>query len=142
MAKPSACVGLDSSSQLVYLGFLAKDTDTMALADFYSPKTIAIDAPLSLPLGLCCLEEGCSCKQESPRKNRQCDQELRRQGIPCYPTTRRTFIKALTYRGIELKTSIGSGPKQTSQLIEVDPFASKVRLLGAKLCRRRVPNKA
>jgi predicted nuclease with RNAse H fold len=135
-AKPSACVGLDSRSQLVYLGFLTKNRDMVALLGFYSPQVVAIDAPLSLPLGLCCLDEGCPCQPRSSRKNRQCDQELRRQGIPCYPTTKKTFIKDLIYRGIELKTSIGHELKQASQVIEVYPFASKVRLFGKTVPRK------
>jgi predicted nuclease with RNAse H fold len=135
-AKPSACLGLDSKSQLVYFGFLTENRDIVALLNLYSPQVIAIDAPLSLPLGLCCLEESCSCKPKFPRKNRQCDQELRRQGIPCYPTTKKTFIKDLIYRGIELKTRIGHELKQASQVIEVYPFASKVRLFGATMPRK------
>ena len=132
-AKPSACVGLDSKSQLVYLGFLTKNSDILALVNFYSPEVIAIDAPLSLPRGLCCLEESCPCQPRFSRKNRQCDQELRQQGIPCYPTSKKTFIKDLIYRGIELKTSIGREVKQAGQVIEVYPFASKVRLFGKAL---------
>lgn len=135
-AKPSACLGLDSKSQLVYLGFLIKNRDIVALLNFYSPQVIAIDAPLSLPLGLCCLEESCPCKPKFPRKNRQCDQELRQQGIPCYPTSKKTFIKDLIYRGIELKTSIGREVKQAGQVIEVYPFASKVRLFGKTVPRK------
>jgi len=135
-AKPSACLGLDSKSQLVYLGFLTKNTDMVALLNSYSPQVIAIDAPLSLPLGLCCLDEGCPCQPKSFRKNRQCDQELRRQGIPCYPTTKKTFIKDLIYRGIVLKASIGHDLKQAGQVIEVYPFASKVRLFGKAVPRK------
>jgi predicted nuclease with RNAse H fold len=135
-AKPSACLGLDSKSQLVYLGFLTENRDIVALLNFYSPQVIAIDAPLSLPLGLCCLEESCSCEPKFPRKNRQCDQELRQQGIPCYPTSKKTFVKDLIYRGIELKTSIGREVKQASQVIEVYPFASKVRLFGKTIPRK------
>ena len=135
-AKPSACLGLDSKSQLVYLGFLTKNRDIVALLNFYSPQIIAIDAPLSLPLGLCCLEESCPCKPKFPRKNRQCDQELRQQGIPCYPTSKKTFIKDLIYRGIELKASIGREVKQSGQVIEVYPFASKVRLFGKTIPRK------
>lgn len=135
-ARPSACLGLDSNSQLVYLGLLTQNKDMVALLGFYSPQVIAIDAPLTLPLGLCCLEEGCPCHPTSARKNRQCDHELRRQGIPCYPTTKKTFIKDLIYRGIELKTSIGHELKQASQVIEVYPFASKVRLFGATVPRK------
>ena len=135
-AKPSACLGLDGKSQLVYLGFLTKNTDMVALLNFYSPQVIAIDAPLSLPLGLCCLDEGCPCQPKSFRKNRQCDQELRRQGIPCYPTTKKTFIKDSIYRGIVLKASIGHDLKQAGQVIEVYPFASKVRLFGKAVPRK------
>ena len=135
-AMPSACLGLDNKSKLVYLGFLTGNRDIIALLNFYSPQVIAIDAPLSLPLGLCCLEESCSCKPKFPRKNRQCDQELRQQGIPCYPTSKKTFIKDLIYRGIELKTSIGRDVKQASQVIEVYPFASKVRLFGKNIPRK------
>ena len=135
-AKPSACVGLDGELQLVYFGFLIGNRDIVAMLNFYSPQVIGIDAPLSLPLGLCCLEESCSCKPEFPRKNRQCDQELRRQGIPCYPTSKKTFIKDLIYRGIELKTSIGRDVKQAGQVIEVYPFASKVRLFGETIPRK------
>ena len=140
-AKPSACVGLDSKSQLIYLGCLAKNSDIIALVDFYSPQVIAMDAPSSLPLGLCCLEESCSCKPEFPRKNRQCDRALRQQRIPCYPTTKKTFIKSLIYRGIELKTSLGHSLKQAGQITEVYPFASKVRLFGRGTCPGRLPNK-
>jgi predicted nuclease with RNAse H fold len=135
-AKPSACLGLDSKSQLVYLGFLTENRDIVTLLNFYSPQVIAIDAPLSLPSGLCCLEESCSCKPKFPRKNRQCDQELRQQGIPCYPTSKKTFTKELIYRGIELKTSIDREVKQVGQVIEVYPFASKVRLFGKTMPRK------
>ena len=135
-AKPSACLGLDGESQLVYLGFLTENRAIVALLNFYSPQVIAIDAPLSLPLGLCCIEQSCPCEPKFPRKNRQCDQELRQQGIPCYPTSKKTFIKDLIYRGIELKASIGREVKQVSQIIEVYPFASKVRLFGKTVPRK------
>jgi predicted nuclease with RNAse H fold len=135
-AKASACVGLDGKSRLVYFGFVAKDEDIVALADFYSPEVIAIDAPLSLPLGLCCLEEACPCEPKSGTKARQCDYELRRLGIPCYPTSKKTFIKELIYRGIKLKTGICRDAKQVGQVIEVYPFASKVRLFGGTVPRK------
>jgi predicted nuclease with RNAse H fold len=135
-AKPSACLGLDGQAQLVYLGFLTENRDIVTLLNLYSPRVIAIDAPLSLPLGLCCLEESCPCQPKFPRNNRQCDQELRRQGIPCYPTSKKTFIKDLIYRGIELKTSIDRQVKQDGQVIEVYPFASKVRIFGKTIPRK------
>lgn len=128
--KPSACLGLDACSQPVYIGFIARNSDIVALLKFFSPQVVAIDAPLSLPLGLCCLEETCSCKPASSSKNRQCDRELRRLGIRYYPTTKKTFIKDLIYRGMKLKGTIEQELQQTSQVIEVYPFASSVCLFG------------
>jgi len=61
-AEPSACVGLDRKLQLVYLGFLTQNSDIVALLNFCAPQVVAIDAPLSLPLGLCCLEKSCLCE--------------------------------------------------------------------------------
>ena len=134
--KPSACIGLDSKSQLVYLGFIIENRDIVTLLNFYSPQVIAIDAPLSLPSGLCCLEESCPCKPKFPRKNRQCDQELRQQGIPCYPTSKKTFIKDLIYRGIELKNITSREAKQDCQVIEVYPYASNLCLFGKTIPRK------
>lgn len=135
-AKPSACLGLNDKLQLVYLGFVAKDSDIIAMANLYSPQVIAIDAPLSLPLGLCCLEESCGCQPKSGRKSRQCDQELRQQGIPCYPTSKKTFIKSLIYRGIELKNKLC---QQGFRIIEIYPYASKVRLFGKAIPKKTTP---
>ena len=55
--KPSDCLGLDGKLHLIYLGFVSENSDIMASTNFYFPQVMAIDAPLSLPLGLCCLEE-------------------------------------------------------------------------------------
>lgn len=134
--KPTACLGLDNKLQLVYLGFLSKNSDIIGIINLYSPQVIAIDAPLSLPLGLCCLEESCPCQPKSERKNRQCDQELRQQRIPCYPTSKKTFIKSLIYRGIELKNKL---THLGSQVIEVYPYASKVRLFGQTMPKKTTP---
>jgi len=134
--KPSACLGLDAKLQLVYLGFLARDSDIIDITKFYSPKIVAIDAPLSLPTGLCCLEESCPCQAKFHRKNRQCDQELRQQGIPCYPTTKKTFIKPLIYRGIQLKNKLC---QMGFKVIEVYPYASKVRLFGKTTPTKTTP---
>ena len=125
--KLSACFGLDKELGVAYLGFLADDSDIIDVIDLYLPEAIAIDAPLTLPHGLCCLEESCSCQEESQWKNRQCDRELRREGIPCYPTTKKTFIKDLIRRGIELRSELSW---RGYQVIEVYPYASKVRLFG------------
>ena len=134
--KPSACLGLDDELQLIYLGFLTKNSDIITIINLYSPKVVAIDAPLSLPLGLCCLEENCPCQPRFGRKSRQCDQKLRQLGIPCYPTSKKTFIKALIYHGIELKKELC---QQEFQVIEVYPYASKVHLFGKAMPRKTTP---
>ena len=135
-AKPSACLGLDDSMQPVYFGFATHDDDIMSLIALYSPQVIAIDAPLSLPAGLCCLEENCHCQAKSQGKNRQCDRELRQRGIPCYPTTKKTFIKDLIYRGIGLKNRlINTG----FEVIEIYPYASLVCLFGKAIPRKTTP---
>ena len=121
---------MDGKSQLVYPGVLTENRDIVALLDYYSLQVIAIDAPLSLPLGLCCLEETCPCQPKFLTRNRQCDRELRRQRIPCYPISKKAFAKDLVYRGIELKTSIGREVEAVGQIIKVYPFANKVRLFG------------
>jgi predicted nuclease with RNAse H fold len=131
--RPTACLGLDSKLQPVYLGFLAKDSDIIAIINIFLPRVIAIDAPLSLPLKLCCPGESCGCQPSPAGENRQCDQELRQRGFPCYPTGKKSFIKNLICRGIELKnklTCLGF------QVIEVYPYASKVRLFGKTIPKK------
>ncbi|MEA3441920.1 MAG: DUF429 domain-containing protein [Chloroflexota bacterium] len=135
-AKPSACLGLDNRLELTYFGFISDDHDIISTMKFYSPKVIAIDAPLSLPSGLCCLEENCTCQPKFNRKNRQCDRELIHEGISCYPTSKKSFIKNLIYRGIKLKNELSH---LGFEVIEVYPYASKVRLFGKEIPRKNTP---
>ncbi len=93
----------------------------------YGFKVMAIDAPISLPRGLCCLEESCSCQPQAGVKGRNCERELNRLGIACYFTTKKSIIRAMVYRGIRLKTELES---MGYVVIEVYPYASKVRLWG------------
>ena len=126
-AKPSACVGLNDELNLIYSGFSYHDSDIIRLVSRYNFELVAIDAPLSLPEGLCCLEESCSCQPRTEVKGRICERELARVGIPCYFTTKKSIIKAMVYRGIRLKTELEA---KGYQVIEVYPYASKVCLFG------------
>lgn len=65
-----------------------------------NPRVVAIDAPLALPSGRCCLEDDCSCRGKG--HFRKCDLELRRMGIPFFPVTLGPMRK-LTRRGIVLR---------------------------------------
>ena len=100
-------------------------------------ELIAIDAPLSLPKGLCCLEDSCSCRPISEVKGRNCERELAKLGIPCYFTTKKSIIKAMVYRGIRLKTELEA---MGYKVIEVYPYASKLRLFGKPIPSKLNPD--
>ncbi len=135
-AKPSACLGLDRELHLIYSGFLHQDSDILGVVSRYGFEVVAIDAPITLPAGLCCLEEGCSCQPTAGVKGRSCERELARLGIPCYFTTKKSIIKAMVYRGISLKTELQS---MGCEVIEVYPYASKVRLWGKPIPPKSKP---
>jgi len=63
-------------------------------------KAVAIDAPLSLPRGRCCLRDDCPCARKA--HFRACDLDLRRMKIRFFPITLGPMRK-LTLRGISLK---------------------------------------
>jgi predicted nuclease with RNAse H fold len=126
--RRTAAVVLDDGPQLIDRRMPKSDEDVVAFIRDHRPAVVAIDAPLGLPLGLCCLEESCSCSPVSEKKGRLCERELSRRGIPCYYTTKRAIIKKMVYRGIWLKdelTSLGY------EVIEIYPYASKIYLFGS-----------
>jgi len=134
--KPSACVGLDGELHFMYSGFLYHDSDIVELIVRHGFGVVAIDAPLSLPKGLCCLEESCSCQPIIEIKGRGCERELAKLGIPCYFTTKKSIIKAMVYRGIRLKAELES---KGYKVLEVYPYASKVCLFGKNIPKKTTP---
>lgn len=131
--KPSACLCLNDRLQVVYRGFLKADEDIVAAVWSNLPCVVAVDAPLSLPLGLCCLEQGCGCKPMNPWPARWCEQELARRATPCYFTNKKSLIKRVAYRGMALKSRLAH---QNCEVIEVYPYASKVHLFGKPVPRK------
>ena len=132
--KPSACALIGTDGSLVHLSMERTDEDILTLVNAAEPAVVAIDAPLSLPAGLDCLEVNCPCEPIRPEKGRACDRALRRRGIPLYPATKQTFIKELIYRGIGLANGIREAG---TEVVEIYPYASKNLLLG-----RRPPKKS
>jgi predicted nuclease with RNAse H fold len=130
--KATAYAVLTKQTDIVAEGFVTDDEEIIALAEEQRPALVAIDAPLSLSLGLCCLEESCPCRPVSSRKGRQCERELSALGIGCYYTTKRSIIKRMVYRAIGLKEKLEG---QGFAAIEVYPYASRVCLFG-KLPRK------
>ena len=131
--RPTACVGLDDKLSLIFDDLFSSDADILESIASYRPRIVAIDAPLGLPKGLCCLEESCSCQPLAPAKGRACERELSRRGIPSYYTTKRSIIKNMVYRAISLKREIDA---RGCEVIEVYPYAAKVILFG-----RSIPSK-
>ncbi len=66
-------------------------------------QAVAIDAPLSLPKGRCCLRDECPCAGQA--HFRICDLELRRMKIKFFPITLGPMRK-LTIRGLGLKEKL------------------------------------
>ena len=125
--KKTACALLDAEFRLQGQMLLGGDEEIVAFVEAHRAALVAIDAPLSLPLGLCCLEDTCSCQPISARKGRQCERELSALGIGCYYTTKRSIIKGMVYRGISLKAEL---ERRGHTVIEIYPYASKLRLFG------------
>ena len=125
--KPSAYALLDGELRISFRERLHTDRDIIAAVELDLPTTVAIDAPLSLPKGLCCLDEDCLCHPESGEKGRLCERELAKLGIGCFFTTKRSIIERMVHRAINLKNGLLA---RGYQVIEVYPYASKVRLWG------------
>ncbi|MFQ6057319.1 MAG: DUF429 domain-containing protein [Anaerolineae bacterium] len=125
--RPTAGVVLDEGGCFVAQGLYKEDDEILAFALEHRPALVAVDAPLSLPLGLCCLEETCPCRPLSAGQGRACERELSRLGMGCYYTTKRSIIKGMVYRALRLKDAL---TREGLAFIEVYPYASKVRLFG------------
>lgn len=128
--KPSFHALLDGNSRLSHLGKFSSYDELLELLEIHNPSLIAIDAPLSLPLGLDCLEEDHPCTPVLEQKGRACEQELARMHIGCFFTTKRSIIKSLIYRGLEIYMDLVN---KGYQVVEVYPYATKVILFGDKL---------
>ena len=134
-SKPSGCAVLDGSAALTYVGRVSTDAEIISLSERWSPEVVAIDSPLFLPRGLWCLDEDCShpCCNVWAGEKRVAERELYRQGIRLYWTTRKTFIKDMIYRSIELRCTLEA---RGISVIEVYPHASKVRLFPGPLPKK------
>jgi uncharacterized protein len=82
-------------------------------------QAIAIDAPLSLPRGRCCLKDDCPCAGRA--HFRACDLELRRMKIKFFPITLGP-MRQLTVRGMALKEKL---EKMGFRVFETYPGAAQ-----------------
>ena len=125
--RGSAFALLDEKARLIDCSQFFEPDELGSSLERHKPEVVAIDAPLSLPLGLDCLEESHPCSPIHDYKGRSAEQELARIRIGCFFTTKRSIIKGVVYRGQDISRSLS---KQGIRVIEVYPYATKVILFG------------
>jgi predicted nuclease with RNAse H fold len=125
-ARSSGCAVVDERARILAVGLVTTDDEVLGLASRWRPRLVAIDAPLSWPL-------------QPESKGRQCEIQLAREGIGTFRTTRRTIIRALVERGMALAAEMRS---RGFEVIEVYPYASKVRLFGRPIPKKATPEGA
>ncbi len=105
----------------VSLKTLYSDEEILKKIKEIHPSLIAIDAPLSLPKGRCCLENECECAVGG--HFRQAERDIRPYGR-VLPLTFKG-MKILTLRGIKLAKEL----RKEYQVIETHPRTSQ-KMLG------------
>ncbi len=155
LPRPGVCLGIDlaglptretgiavlRAGHLELLTTAGNDEAIMAFVALAGVNgTIAINAPLSLPRGRCCLEDNCPCRHDPGTRSRALERELLRLRIPILATG---LIKVLGQRGLHLAVTIRQAGWEP---LEVYPYAT-LRLLGlpttgkrTQLGRRRIHN--
>lgn len=91
-----------------------------------SADTVAVDAPLSLPRGRCCLRTDCSCSRHG--HFRRADLEIRRYGS-VLPLTWRG-MRELTMRGIRIREAL---EPHGVEVIETHPRTAERMMKSAGL---------
>lgn len=100
--RPTGICRLSAMTASTYCAY--SDEEVLdAVSD--NARLVAIDAPLSLPRGRCCLQSDCECA--GTVHFRECDLELRRLSIKFFPITLGP-MRMLTERGMRLKRKIES----------------------------------
>ena len=143
--QPGACVGIDLAGvahretgvavlrdgRLELLTSAGGDDEILALAALAGPRgAVAINAPLGLPRGRCCLDDDCPCHHDPGTRSRESERTLLRMGVPILATA---LIKVLARRGYVIAAAL----RQTGcEPLEVYPFAT-LRLLGLPTAGKR-----
>ena len=84
----------------MYLGSTGTDAEILAIARRLGPRVlVAINAPLNLPRGRCCLDDDCHCRHDPGTRSRDVERQLARERVPTLATA---LIKILARRGIRL----------------------------------------
>lgn len=146
--RPGICVGIDLAGveyretgvailrggRLELLTKAGDDAEILSLARLAGRwGTVAINAPLTRPLGRCCLDDDCRCRTDPGTRSRQLERELAHMGIPTLATA---LIKVLARRGERIASALA---ELGYQPLEVYPFAT-LRLLGLPSRGKKTPD--
>lgn len=145
--RPGVCVGIDLAGvpgretgvailrqgKLDLLTSAWSDEEILELASLAGRwGTVAVNAPLTRPLGRCCLDDDCPCRHDPGTRSRQLERELGSMGVPALATA---LIKVLARRG----SSIASALRERGhEPLEVYPFAT-LKLLGLPWRGKKTP---
>jgi predicted nuclease with RNAse H fold len=117
-------VAILRGGRLVHLTSAGDDEEILSLTRLAGRwGTVAINAPLTRPIGRCCLDDDCPCRTDPGTRSRQLERELARMGIPTLATA---LIKVLARRGERIAIAVRALGYEP---LEVYPFAT-LRLLG------------
>jgi predicted nuclease with RNAse H fold len=110
--------------RLFDLHSVGSDAEIVGLARALGPRTvIAMNAPLTLPRGRCCLDDDCRCRHDPGTRSRALERQLARERVPILASA---LIKVLARRGIALA---GQMHAAGFTVLEAYPFATLL-LLG------------
>ncbi len=134
----AACVGIDLAGvehretgvavlvdgRLELLATAGTDAEVLEFVSLAGQGgVVAVNAPLTRPLGRCCLDDDCACRTDPGTRSRQLERELGRMRVPTLATA---LIKVLARRGARIAESIRTLGYEP---LEVYPFAT-LKLLG------------
>jgi predicted nuclease with RNAse H fold len=126
-------VAILRGGRLELLTSVSDDGQVVELAQLAGRRgTVAVNAPLTRPLGRCCLDDDCPCRHDPGTRSRQLERELAGMGVP---TLAMALIKVLARRGGRIAAAlreVGIEP------LEVYPFAT-LRLLDLPWRGKRTP---
>jgi predicted nuclease with RNAse H fold len=110
--------------RLVALHSLGPDDELADLARSLGPRAVlAINAPLTLPRGRCCLDDDCRCRHDPGTRSRALERQLAHERVPILASA---LIKVLARRGIVLAARLRAAG---FTVLETYPYAT-LRLLG------------
>jgi predicted nuclease with RNAse H fold len=110
--------------RLETLRSLGTDDEIVGLACSLGRRTVlAINAPLTLPHGRCCLDDDCRCRHDPGTRSRALERQLAHERVPILAMA---LIKVLARRGIALAAQLRPSG---FTILEAYPYAT-LRLLG------------